>query len=71
MMSKASSQLTDVNSPFSSKTPFFFEQRRSQPVAAIMILDRKALDAVETAIDLGQRIAVGGERTLSAFRPKP
>ena len=42
MMSNASSQLTGVNSPFLSKTPFFLRRRgvvsRSPPY---MILERK------------------------------
>ena len=38
------------------------QQRRRQPVAAVHDLGEEiALDAVEAAIDLGQRVAVGGD----------
>lgn len=38
------------------------QQRRREPVAAIHDLGQEiALDAVETAIDLGQRVAVSGD----------
>ena len=61
--SKASSHVTGVSSPsFVEDAALLAQQRRGQAVAAIHDLGKEiSLDAVQSAIDLGERVAVGGD----------